>query len=120
MNIALWLLQGLLAALFTAAGGMKLARSKDQLTADPRMRWARDFPPTPIKLIGLAEVAGAAGLVLPLALRIAPALTALAAAGLAALMIGAAATHARLKEPALLPAILAALSIAVVVGRWPF
>ncbi|MCE9578809.1 MAG: DoxX family protein [Deltaproteobacteria bacterium] len=120
MNIALWILQGLLAAAFTGAGLMKLAKTKTQLIADPRMGWAADFAPGTIKLIGLAEVLGAAGLILPMALAIAPQLTAAAAAGEAVLMLGAAATHARRKEPPFVPAVLAVLAIAVVIGRWPF
>ena len=82
-NRALWIVQGLLAALFLFAGGMKLITPVEVLSA------MSPFPGEFIRFIGVCEVLGAVGLILPYALRILPGLTALAAAGLVVIMVGA-------------------------------
>jgi hypothetical protein len=82
-NVALWVVQGVLAALFLFAGGMKLITPVEVLAA------MAPFPGSFIQVIGGCEVLGAVGLILPWALRIRPALTSLAAAGLVVIMIGA-------------------------------
>src|SRR5215213_5925425 len=82
-NRALWIVQGLLAALFLFAGGMKLITPIEVLSA------MSPFPGEFIRFIGVCEVLGAVGLILPYALRILPGLTALAAAGLVVIMVGA-------------------------------
>lgn len=98
MNIVLWILATVLALLFLAAGGMKLAQPKEKLVASPNMAWAEAFSPGTLKVIGALEVLAAIGLILPAALGIVPLLTPLAATGLVLLMVGAAITHARRKE----------------------
>lgn len=98
MNIVLWILAALLAALFLAAGGAKLAQPKEKLAASPNMAWTEDFSPGVIKTIGALEVLAAIGLILPAALDIVPVLAPLAAVGLVLLMTGAAITHARRGE----------------------
>jgi uncharacterized membrane protein YphA (DoxX/SURF4 family) len=98
MNIVLWILAGVLAFAFLAAGSMKLAQPKEKLAASPNMAWTQDFSPGMIKTIGGLEVLAAVGLVLPAALGIVPVLVPLAAVGLVLLMVGAAITHARRKE----------------------
>jgi uncharacterized membrane protein YphA (DoxX/SURF4 family) len=117
MGIALWIIQGLLAAAFAGAGAMKLVKSKTALDANPRMGWAKDFTAAQVHLIGLAEVAGAIGLIVPSALNVVPVLTPVAAACLLALMLGAAAVHVRRKEPPVPPLVLGALALAVAIGR---
>jgi uncharacterized membrane protein len=96
MNIVLWILQGLLALVFLMAGVMKSTRTKEQLGS--RMAWVEDFSPTVIRLIGLAELLGALGLILPAVTGILPWLTPLAATGLVLVMAGASFTHYRRKE----------------------
>ncbi|TDB80571.1 DoxX family protein [Micromonospora sp. KC721] len=120
MNIPLWILAGLLAALFLATGGAKLAQPKDKLVTSPNMTWAQDFSPGTIKLIGALEVLAAVGLILPAALDIIPVLVPLAAVGLVLLMVGAAITHARRKEPSAIVTnlVLALLAGAVAWGRF--
>jgi len=113
----MWAIQILLAAAFGAAGTMKLVRSKAQLAANPHMGWADAVPGDRIKLLGAAEILGAIGLVLPIAIGIAPILTRVAAACLATLMGGAAATHTMRGESAAVSAILALLAIAVATFR---
>ena len=83
MNIALWVVQALLAALFLFAGGMKFVMSVEEMTKQiPLPGWFLHF-------IGVCEILGALGLILPWLRRIRPGLTPLAAAGLVIIMIGA-------------------------------
>lgn len=83
LTVTLWTIQGLLALLFLFAGSMKLAMPIEMLTAQIPL------PGLFLRFIGVAEVAGALGLILPGLLRIQPALTALAACGLVLVMVGA-------------------------------
>jgi hypothetical protein len=82
-SIALWVVQGLLAALFLFAGGMKLVTPVDKLAE------MSTLPVAFIQFIGCAEVLGALGLILPGVLRIKQVLTPLAASGLTIIMSGA-------------------------------
>jgi hypothetical protein len=109
----MWAVQILLALAFGAAGTVKLVRSKAQLAANPHMGWVHSVPEARIKLLGLAEVLGAIGLIVPEVTGIAPFLARAAAASLATLMGGAAATHAMRGEPAAVSTILALLAIVV-------
>ena len=97
MNVALWIIAGLLAAAFLGAGLMKVSRPKEKLAASG-MKWTDDFGSGTVKLIGTLEILGAVGLILPGALGIAPVLVPLAAVGLALIMVGAAITHWRRGE----------------------
>ncbi len=115
--MALWVIQIVLAFAFGAAGTLKLVRSKAQLAANPHMGWMQSVSEVQIKLLGVAEVLGAIGLVGPIATGIAPILTRVAAACLAALMGGAAATHMSRHEPAAVPTALAVLTIVVATFR---
>jgi prepilin signal peptidase PulO-like enzyme (type II secretory pathway) len=81
------------------------------------MGWANDFTAGQIKLIGLAEIAGAIGLLAPWATQIVPVLTPIAAACLAFIMLGAVRIHATRKEPWAPPLVLAVLCAFVAVGR---
>lgn len=88
MNILLWIIQVLLALLFLFAGGLKLIMPADALQAQAPPEAIR-FSAAFLKFIGLCEVLGGLGLVLPGITRIRKGLTALAALGLLILMIGA-------------------------------
>jgi uncharacterized membrane protein YphA (DoxX/SURF4 family) len=88
MNIAFWIIQILLALLFLFAGGTKLYFSPEVLAAMGPPNQVH-LPGLFIQFIGVCEVLGALGLVLPGLLRIRPQLTFLAAAGLLIIMIGA-------------------------------
>ena len=83
MNYALWIAQGLLALLFLWAGGIKLVLPLDELTGPIPL------PGLFMRFIGVCEVLGAFGLILPGLTRIRPGLTPLAATGLLIIMIGA-------------------------------
>jgi hypothetical protein len=119
MNLALWIVAIVLAAVFAGSGLMKQFVPKDKLVTSGQ-GWAQDFSPTIIRLIGLAEVLGAVGLVLPAAVHIAPILVPLAAVGLALVMAGALVVHARRKEPMNIAVnvVLIALAVVVAWGRF--
>jgi len=119
MNIALWIAAALLALAFLTTGLLKITRSKEQLAA-AGMGWTESFSPAAIKAIGVAEVLGALGLVLPAVLDIAPWLVPIAAVGLVLVMVGAATTHLRRKETQMvaLNVVLLALALFVAWGRF--
>ena len=118
MNIAIWIIVGLLAAAFLLAGLMKLTQPKEKLAAN--MPWVEDFSAGQVKAIGTVEILGALGLILPAALDIAPFLTPIAAAGLALTMVGAIATHLRRGEKQMIlpPLVLGLLAAFVAVMRF--
>ncbi|GAA1408638.1 DoxX family protein [Kitasatospora putterlickiae] len=97
MNVFLWVLAGLLAALFVAAGTPKLLQPKEKVI-EATGTWAVNYPPAAIKAIGLLEILGGIGLVLPAVVDIAPGLVPVAATGLALIMAGAAFVHGRRGE----------------------
>jgi hypothetical protein len=110
----LWTIQGLLALLFLFAGGMKLAAPAAALAQQSPL------PPLFLKFIGLAEVAGALGLLLPGLLGIRRGLTALAAAGLVIIMVGATALTAAAGQvgPAVVPGVVGLLAAFIAHKRW--
>ncbi|MEV8373222.1 DoxX family protein [Kribbella sp. NPDC056861] len=120
MNVFLWIVAGVLAAFFLAAGVTKLSQSKAKLGENPQMGWTKDFSAGTLKLIGAAEALGALGLILPGALDIAPVLVPLAATGLAVIMLGAIVVHARRKEsqPIILNAVILVLALVVAIFRF--
>ncbi|WP_129783023.1 DoxX family protein [Promicromonospora panici] len=94
MNIALWIVAGLLALAYVVGGSLKLIMSKEKIAATGTAAgWVEDFKPGSIKAIGVLEVLGGLGLILPAALGIAPELVPLAALGLAMIMVGAVVTR---------------------------
>jgi uncharacterized membrane protein YphA (DoxX/SURF4 family) len=118
-EIALLTAQLLLAAIFVATGLTKLTQPRAKLAAGP-MGWAADVTDVEFRTVGLLEVLGALGLVLPGALGIAPLLTPLAAVGLALTMVGAIATHVRMGETDRLavPIVLLVLAVFVAIARF--
>jgi uncharacterized membrane protein YphA (DoxX/SURF4 family) len=118
VNLALWIVAIVLATGFAASGLVKLLVPKEKLV-NFGQGWAQDFSPTSIRLIGVAEVLGAAGLILPAVTHIAPILVPLAAIGLVLVMVGAAVVHARRKETMNIAVnvVLLALAVFVAWGR---
>lgn len=116
MNYTLWIVQGLLALLFLFTGGMKLATPIEAMTAQMPVV----LPGLFIRFIGVAEVLGAIGLVLPGLLHIREGLTPLAAAGLVVIMIGATVLTIVGGDIvlALIPLIVGLLAVFVAYGRW--
>jgi uncharacterized membrane protein YphA (DoxX/SURF4 family) len=114
MTYALWIVQVLLAALFLFAGGMKLVMPIEEMAKQIAL------PGLFLRFIGVAELLGGLGLVLPGLLRIRPGLTPLAAAGLVIIMIGATALTLVIGPvaPALIPLVVGLLAVFVAYGRW--
>jgi len=111
MTIAFWIVTSLTAVAFLGAGLMKLIRSVPALK-EAGMGWVEDYPSTVVRLIALAEVVGAVGLVLPIATGIIPALSPIAGLALTVLMAGAVAVHVRRKESPIAAIVLTALPLA--------
>jgi hypothetical protein len=111
-NVALWVVQGLLAALFVFAGVMKLILPIEAMAGPVAL------PGPFLRFIGVAELLGGLGLVLPTLLRIRPVLTPLAAAGLIVIMVGAAVVSA-IGSPAAatVPVLIGLLLGFIVYGR---
>jgi uncharacterized membrane protein YphA (DoxX/SURF4 family) len=97
MNVALWIVQGLLAAVFLLSGSLKSTQSKERMIATGQTG-VTPFPLPVIRAVAVLELLAAAGLILPRLTGIAPVFTPLAAVGLALVMIGAAWSHASLRE----------------------
>ena len=118
MNVVLWIVQAILAVAFVLAGAMKSTQPKEKL--QPNLPWVEDFSLGTVRLIGVAELLGGFGLILPAATGIAPILTPIAAACLALVMVLAAITHIRRKEPSgvAVNAILLVLAVVVAWGRF--
>ena len=114
MTYVLWTVQVLLALVFLFAGGMKLVLPLEQMAGPV------ELPGYLVRFIGVAEVLGALGLILPSVLRIRPGLTPLAACGLVIIMIGATVITlgAVLIGPAVISLIVGLLAAFVAYGRW--
>ena len=112
MEIALWIASALLTASALGAGIFKLVTPRPSLIT--KQPWANDFTVGQIRLIGVAEVLGGLGVILPLVTNIMPVMASIAAFALAALQVGALITHVRRKE--LLVPNLVIIAIALFVG----
>jgi uncharacterized membrane protein YphA (DoxX/SURF4 family) len=113
MTYVLWVVQVLLALLFLFAGVSKLIMSIEEMTRDIHL------PGTFLRFIGVVEILGAIGLILPSWLRIRSGLTPLAAAGLVIIMIGATVLSLTLGITlALVPFVVGLLAAFVAYGRW--
>ncbi len=118
MLVFLWVAEIVLALLYFGLGAMRLVQPYTKLVRV--LRWPADFPAWAVKLIGLAEILGALGLLLPAATDVAPILTPIAASALAVMMACAVAVHLRRKERqrVALPAILLAVNVFIAIGRF--
>ena len=114
MNVVLWIIQVLLALLFLFGGGVKLVLPIEEMTKQMAM------PGLFLRFLGVVEVLGGLGLILPGLLHIKTWLTPLAAAGLVIIMIGATVISLRIGPvgPAMFPLLTGLLSALVAYGRW--
>lgn len=126
MNTLIWIGQILLAALFFMTGASKLFAYKKLIkTLEVRRKTAPiQISTTQGRLIGILEIAGAIGVILPPVLTPAALATdyllvLLAAGGLALLMVGATIYHFRRRESASPSVAAFLLALFVIVGRWP-
>jgi hypothetical protein len=118
MNLALWIVQGLLALVMLLTGAVKLVQPREKIAE--KLKWAKTWTDTNVKLLGLAEVLGAVGLIVPVLTGILPVLTPVAAVCLTIIMGGAVKTHKDLGEPTVPVIVLAALLLFVAIGRSGF
>jgi uncharacterized membrane protein YphA (DoxX/SURF4 family) len=95
MNLALWIIAAVLAAIFLVGGASKLFVSKERLAEFHAGRWVEDFSAGSVKALGVLDILAAIGLVLPAVLDIAPVLVPLAAVGVVLLMVGAVVTRVK-------------------------
>jgi hypothetical protein len=118
MNIALWIVTGILAVLYLFAGGTKAFTPHEKLKT--QMAWVEDFSAGTVRFIGIAEILGAIGVVLPWLTGIAPILTPIAATGLVVIQALAIPVHVRRHEQKGLPMniVLLLLALAVAVFRF--
>lgn len=111
MIVAYFVAAGILAFLALATGLMKIVRPKEQLRAMGKpFAWVDDFSQAQIRGLGALEVAGAIGLILPMALDVLPVLSPIAALGLAVLQTGAFVVHVRRGEKPYLNMVIFALA----------
>jgi hypothetical protein len=122
MNVALWIVAGLLAVVLLVASSAKIFVPRERLApmGGAASRWVEDFSPDSLKAIAVLEILGALGLILPAALNIAPVLTPLAALGVALLFAGAVVMRLRRGERATILGDLVYLALAafVALGRF--
>jgi uncharacterized membrane protein YphA (DoxX/SURF4 family) len=117
MHISLWVVQILLAAMFLMAGANKLFQSITELSK--MLPWATEVPEGLVRFIGISELLGGLGLLLPSILRIKPILTPIAAVGLSLIMVSASIFHISRGEMSVIGInfVLLALALFVVWGR---
>ena len=118
MNIFLWIAQALLLVAFIAAGATKVSTPAGKLAT--MMSWTTAVPNWSVKLLGLVEILGGLGMILPPLTHIAVILTPLAATGIAITMVGALLLHISRKEMSHIvsPLVLLVLAVVVAVGRF--
>ena len=118
MNIALWIIQALLAIMYGIAGVVKTFQTQK---AHEQFPWAKNRTDGFVRFVGTSELLGALGMILPMLMGILPWLTPVAAIGLGIIQLLAITTeHLPKKEYQVLPmnVVLLALSVIVVIGRW--
>ncbi len=123
MNLALWIVAAVLAVGFVVGGIVKIVTPKDRYAAlgHGSSRWADQFSPAAFKALGMIEVTGGVGLVLPGAVGVAPVLVPFAALGMALYMAGATTTRLLRHEPVTMIAgdmLFVAMTVFVVWGRF--
>ncbi|BCJ73314.1 membrane protein [Catellatospora sp. IY07-71] len=91
MELAYWIVAGLLAVFYLYAGGKKAAQSQERL--QPMMGWVDTIPMPLVRAIGALEILGALGLILPPLMGIATWLAVAAAIGLVLIQVGGIVVH---------------------------
>jgi uncharacterized membrane protein len=112
--MAYWILAALLAIFYLYAGGKKVTQSQEQLA--PMMGWVDTVPMPAVRLIGVLEILGAIGLILPPLTGILPGLAIAAAAGLALIQVGGIVVHVSRGEAKVIGLNIGLLALAVIVA----
>lgn len=115
MKVAYWVIAGLLAAIYGFGGLKKLVQSQDQLR--PMMGWVDAMPMSRVRMIGLVEVLGAVGVIVPAVTGVAPGVAVAAAIGLALIQVGAFRLHLSRHELTDLP-LNSALLVLAAAAAW--
>jgi putative oxidoreductase len=117
MSVVLWIVQALLAAAYVLAGSMKAFRPLEALKKS--MTWVSAVPAGLVRFVGIAELLGAIGLILPMVTNLAPGLTVAAAAGLVLVQVCAIVFHLSRHEARVVPGniVLLLLALFVLIGR---
>lgn len=115
MKVAYWVIAGLLAAIYGFGGLKKLVQSQDQLR--PMMGWVDAMPMSRVRMIGLVEVLGAVGVIVPALTGVAPGVAVAAAIGLALIQVGAFRLHLSRHELTDLP-LNSALLVLAAAAAW--
>jgi len=120
VEIAVWIVSGLLAFAFTVGSIVRLVMPPERYATIPNQQWSLAVPRAGLVAISIAELLGAAGLILPVLTGIAPILTPIAAVCLALIMTGALVFHVRRKEWPNVPVslVLIALLLFVAIARF--
>ena len=118
MNIALWIIQGLLAAFFIMPGAMKLLTPGEKLRE--KMQAGPEKSLVGTRILGLLEILGAIGIIVPYWTGILPVLTPLAAVGFAIVMVGACVVHYQKHDYKILPVLSVAFILSLVVAYYRF
>jgi putative oxidoreductase len=118
MNTAIWFAQGMLAAMFVMAGIMKSTQPIEKL--QKAMTWTTRYSPSMVRFVGIAELLGAIGVILPWVLNILPVLTPLAACGLATIQLLAIFHHVKHNEKKEIAINIVLIMIAVFVAYGRF
>jgi len=118
MEIVFWVVQWVLAVAFVASGAMKALQPVSKL--GEKMAWVSTVKPSTVKVIGIAEVLGGLGLILPVLTGIAPILVPIAAAALAVVMLLAVIKHFQMNDASGSAAsiVLGVLSVVIAVVRF--
>lgn len=117
LHISLWTAQGILAAALIMAGFMKIISPIEELSK-AGMSFVNHYKSSTVRFIGISEILGAVGLILPSLLRIRPLLTPIAAAGIAIIMLLATWFHITHNEPFVATIILFLMAAFVAWGRY--
>jgi hypothetical protein len=118
MNTALWILQGILAAFFIMPGIGKISGSREKHIADGHIKPDGDL--LPIRILGVMELLGCVGIIVPWLTGIAPILTPISAAGYCLIMTAGIVNHTIKKEYKMLPMLVTVLAAASVVAYYRF
>ena len=118
MNTALWLIQGLLAAFFIMPGAMKLVTPDDKMRE--RLKAGPEKSLLPFRMLGMLEVLGSIGIILPYWTGILPILTPLSAVGFAIVMVGAVVVHAKQDDYKIMPVLGLVFVLSIVVAYYRF
>ena len=118
METIIWIFQVLLALVFIGAANMKLTSSVEKMIE--RKQLPPGGNPVPLRILGILELLGSIGIILPRLINVYPVLTPIAAICFCAVLIGAFSTHVKSKESKMLPLIIVSFVLSAVVAYYRF